>query len=690
MRIVYILFSLNIVVTAMNSCCQLSSRYHRIVSYSRNSMMMKLSTKVADASLFHDVVQKNVWNSPVGTLKGVGPVMIDTLDQLGISTIADVLFHFPTSIIDRRNRIRLSQALIGDLITVELKVTAIEQGFGGRPHLIECTDIEGSPLEVRYFCSPAMTLMKWGEIKREYKINTNIILNGKLTHNKYTSNHEVINPDILLSLDLPEEYINEKFGVEPVYGLTKGLTNAKFRSIVKLSLEKISKNNENNNMKNDDILIDSLCNDWMLSEYRNDKKWPTFLDALNQIHRPDCVDDVHENCIARTRLAFDDFVSQFLHQLEKENDITIANNKNFLILKKFKIDQTLNDNEIVNLNDNSTENLTENMTENLNIIENEMNLIERTKSFSVVGNGFYTKKLEEILPFSLTNCQKKALIDINSEIALESKMSRLLQGDVGSGKTLVAVLSILTVIENNQQGAILAPTELLAKQHYNVIHKYFNRISDVFSEVFESQNKTESANHNEEGDYSHNHIENNNKGNSNEKNFGKNAPRRRLRVELITKNVRGKVRENMLLDMKNGLIDVLIGTHAILNDDVLNSIPSLGLAIIDEEQRFGVNQRELLSSRTNTIYMTATPIPRSLFILLENENTISTLIEKPPMKRKVKTVILPYRSVDSIISRLQIHVPLGTKIFWVSPTLMANELEPTGNSVMERYNMTFV
>ena len=111
-----------------------------------------------------------------GTLKGVGPVMIDTLEQLGIATIADALFHFPTSIIDRRNRIRLSQASIGDLITVELKVTAIEQGFGGRPHLIVCMDMDGSPLEVRYFCSPTMTLMKWSEIKREYKVNSDIIL----------------------------------------------------------------------------------------------------------------------------------------------------------------------------------------------------------------------------------------------------------------------------------------------------------------------------------------------------------------------------------------------------------------------------------------------------------------------------------------------------------------------------------
>ena len=239
-------------------------------------MIMKLSTKAVDASLLRDVNQKNVWNSPVGTLKGVGPVMIDTLEQLGIATIADALFHFPTSIIDRRNRIRLSQASIGDLITVELKVTAIEQGFGGRPHLIVCMDMDGSPLEVRYFCSPTMTLMKWSEIKREYKVNSDIILSGKLTLNKYSSNHEVVNPEILLSLELPEEYINQKFGVEPVYGLTKGLTNSKFRTIIKSSLEKISKTAEN---------------DWMLEEYRMNKNWPTFLDSINQIHRPDCMDN---------------------------------------------------------------------------------------------------------------------------------------------------------------------------------------------------------------------------------------------------------------------------------------------------------------------------------------------------------------------------------------------------------------
>ena len=437
------------VVVAINSGRQLSSQYQRILSCGRSTMIMKFSTKAVDASLLRDVNQKYVWNSPVGTLKGVGPVMIDTLEQLGIATIADALFHFPTSIIDRRNRIRLSQASIGDLITVELKVTAIEQGFGGRPHLIVCMDMDGSPLEVRYFCSPTMTLMKWSEIKREYKVNSDIILSGKLTLNKYSSNHEVVNPEILLSLELPEEYINQKFGVEPVYGLTKGLTNSKFRTIIKSSLEKISKTAEN---------------DWMLEEYRMNKNWPTFLDSINQIHRPDCMDEVHENCVARTRLAFDDFVSQFLHQLQKEKEINIANSEKLQNLRNSKANENCLNDKIESLNE----------VEN----ENEIDLLRTVKSYSVTGNGFYSKILEEILPFSLTNCQKKAIIDINTEIALKNKMSRLLQGDVGSGKTLVAVLAILTVIENNQQSAILAPTELLAKQHYNVISKYFDSISD--------------------------------------------------------------------------------------------------------------------------------------------------------------------------------------------------------------------
>jgi ATP-dependent DNA helicase RecG len=291
-------------------------------------------------------------------------------------------------------------------------------------------------------------------------------------------------------------------------------------------------------------------------------------------------------------------------------------------------------------------------------------------AFSVAGSGLYSSVLLRNLPFNLTECQRNALREINEEIADDHKMNRLLQGDVGSGKTLVAILSILGVMESNRQGAIVAPTAILAAQHYKVISQYFDGISNSFPHLTET-------------DDSYRTIINGTINNNNNNNVD-HYPNRRLRVELLTSNVKGKAREKIFSDTKNGLVDLIVGTHALLNEDVLDCFPSLGLVVIDEEQRFGVEQREVISCRTNTVYMTATPIPRSLYILSQDGTKISTLMEKPPLKRKVQTIVRPSHTVDQIIERIKYHIQYGTKVFWVSPSLMASKKDPAGNSVMER------
>jgi ATP-dependent DNA helicase RecG len=601
-----------------------------MICRNRLLLSMKLSSKPKVA------FTKSVWLSPVTSLKGVGAKTEEILNQIDISTVADVLFHFPVGVIDRRKRTVLSAASPGEVITVELRVKRTGKGFNGIPHSVICEDVEGTQLEVKYFYVPQTVHYTWGILSDDFIVDSSVIVSGKLGRSKYTNNFEITNPDVVVSAQESAEVLDSKLGLELVYGLTKGLTTVKIRSLVESSLQTIGDDEVNEGQAT------NSNSDWMLSDERAKRNWPTTVDALRTIHHPVNEEDILPNSSARRRLAFDDFVSQFLHQMDKQAQ------QKLMYVEKYN------------------KNMEKKMAEN-GYQQNEF----KFDAFSVAGSGLYSSVLLRNLPFNLTECQRNAVREINEEIADDHKMNRLLQGDVGSGKTLVAILSILGVMESNRQGAIVAPTAILAAQHYKVISQYFDGISNSFPHLKETE------------DSYHTIINGTINDNSNHNNVD-HYPNRRLRVELLTSNVKGKAREKIFSDTKKGLVDLIVGTHALLNEDVLDCFPSLGLVVIDEEQRFGVEQREVISCRTNTIYMTATPIPRSLYILSQDETKISTLMEKPPLKRKVQTIVRPSHTVDQIIERVKYHIQYGTKVFWVSPSLMASKKDPTGNSVMER------
>ena len=597
----------------------------------RLSLSMKLSSKPKVA-----FTNKNAWLSPVSSLRGVGAKTEEILNQIDISTIADVLFHFPVGVIDRRTRTVLSAASPGEVITVDLRVKSATKGFNGTPHSVISEDLEGTLLEVKYFYTPQMAHYIWGTISEDFVVNSSVIVSGKLGRSKYTNNLEITNPDVVVSAKESKKVLESKLGLELVYGLTKGLTITKIRTLVASSLQTVVNDKENGG------LVKKGNSDWMISDEREKRNWPTTVDALRSIHHAKNEEDILPNSRARRRLAFDDFVSQFLHQMDKQAQ------QKLIYIEKYN----------------------KNMEKKMASKEYQHSDVQFDK-FSVAGSGLYSSVLLRNLPFNLTACQRNAVREINEEIAGDHKMNRLLQGDVGSGKTLVAILSILGVMESNRQGAIVAPTALLASQHYKVISQYFEGISNSFPHLTNTDDSYRTL------------INGTINDNSNFNNID-HYPNRRLRVELLTSNVKGKAREKIFSDTKKGLVDLIVGTHALLNDDVLDCFPSLGLVVIDEEQRFGVEQREVISCRANTIYMTATPIPRSLFILSQDETKISTLIEKPPLKRKVLTIVRPSHTVQQIIERIKYHIEYGTKVFWVSPSLMANKKDPTGDSVMER------
>ena len=221
------------------------------------------------------------------------------------------------------------------------------------------------------------------------------------------------------------------------------------------------------------------------------------------------------------------------------------------------------------------------------------NLINKSKfkgfNFSKVGkffNNFYKNNLD----FELTNAQKNVIRDIRKDFSTNAQMNRLLQGDVGSGKTIVALLSCLIAIDNNYQTTIIAPTEILAQQHYNNIG---NSLKDLG-----------------------------------------------LNVKILTGSTSKKERIDLFDDLKNGLVNILIGTHAVLEDKV--AFKNLGLAIIDEQHRFGVAQRSKLWKKNkippHILVMTATPIPRTLAMSVYGDLDISIIDELPPGRKPITTV----------------------------------------------------
>lgn len=262
-------------------------------------------------------------------------------------------------------------------------------------------------------------------------------------------------------------------------------------------------------------------------------------------------------------------------------------------------------------------------------LEHQYNKSRNTRSsigfvFSKVGdsfNDFYYNHL----PFTLTSAQQRVVKEIRNDMRSSHQMNRLLQGDVGSGKTLVALLCMLIAKDNGYQSAMLAPTELLAQQHYNSIT-----------------------------------------------NFLEDMP---VRVSLLTGATKQKERKWLLKDLSEGIIDILIGTHAILEDNVLFS--NLGLAVIDEQHRFGVEQRSKMW-RKNTIaphvlVMTATPIPRTLAMTVYGDLDTSVIDELPPNRRPVKTMHIYEKDTHDLFGFMRQQIAEGRQIYVVYPLIHENE-----------------
>ena len=295
----------------------------------------------------------------------------------------------------------------------------------------------------------------------------------------------------------------------------------------------------------------------------NKRHWPTWKQAVELLHCPKTPEDLLPCVPARERLAYDELLANqlMLHLVRRQN--------------KKQAGKVLP-------------------------IQNQLKLN---------------------LPFELTQAQKQCLKEIRDDLASCDRMVRLLQGDVGSGKTIVALLSALQAIENGAQVALLAPTDILAHQHFDKI-----------------------------------------------KSFCRELP---IEVGLLTAREKGKKRQEILERLRLGRLHLLIGTHALLQEDIV--FQNLGLAVIDEQHRFGVKQRLALAEKergVNLLVMTATPIPRTLALTTYGDMDVSVLGEKPAGRQPIETRVMPLGKIPELIHKIRSN---PTQVYWVCPLVEESE-----------------
>lgn len=230
------------------------------------------------------------------------------------------------------------------------------------------------------------------------------------------------------------------------------------------------------------------------------------------------------------------------------------------------------------------------------------------------------------LPFRPTGAQVRSLAEIDGDIAQSSPMLRLLQGDVGAGKTWVALMALLGAVESGMQGALLAPTEILARQHYETLRRMLSGVP--------------------------------------------------INLAVLTGRDKGKAREATLMGLADGSIDLLVGTHAIFQEAV--TYRHLGLVVIDEQHRFGVVQRMMLTAKArhnpHVLVMTATPIPRTLTLTYYGDMEVSRLDEMPPGRQPIKTLVMSTDKLAEVVEALGRHIGGGEQAYWVCPLVEESEV----------------
>lgn len=652
--------------------------------------------------------------SPITRIKGIGPSTAKDLARLlppmtaqtgeSVPLVRDLLFHLPAGMIDRRFTCPLREAKDGIVGTFIVRVDAHQpppkRTRGGRPpYRVLCSNETGDITLVFFHVHNDY-------VKKSLPEGEQRVISGKVEHFDYQL--QMTHPDIIA----PVSQLAEVQKPDPVYPLTVGLTSRRIGRIVHDALEKLPVQEE-----------------WIDKETLAKHHWPDFKTALIEAHHPQEEADLSPLSPARARLAYDELFANQIH---------------------------------------------------LALLRQNM---QRQKGEVIKGTGALTGALRKSLSYTLTGGQEAALKEISTDMALGHRMGRLLQGDVGSGKTIVALLAMLRAVEQGLQAALMVPTELIAQQHYDVISKllahlpsplegegvqfpspfrgegqgggaprakinkygshslipnarelranmpeaeqklwYYLRAHRFSGYSFRRQHpisanyiadfvcldkkliiELDGGQHSEQQEYDAKRTVHLEKEGYKVLRFWNNevfqntevvldtiwhalelTPSRPsatlppngggVNTSLLTGSVKGSAREEILQNIASGKTQIVIGTHALFQEKV--TFKNLAFIVVDEQHRFGVEQRMALSAKGNfphILHMTATPIPRSLSMTLYGDMDCSYLREKPAGRKPIVTRAIPAARYDAVLERLKAALDRGEKAYWICPLIDGEE-----------------
>ncbi|MHA4731248.1 ATP-dependent DNA helicase RecG [Ensifer adhaerens] len=498
--------------------------------------------------------------SPLDTLPGIGPKIGELYARLlGRETIedcrvVDLVFHAPHSLIDRRQQPGIAHAPQGIIVTITGRVDRHQPPPRGKPNLPYRVFLhdETGELALTYF------RVKGNWLEKSLPVDETVIVSGKVDW--FNGRPSMVHPDYAVRASEAENLPL----VEPVYGLTAGLSPRILRKSIEAAVARVPDMPE-----------------WMDDALLTRQGFSTAAESFRALHDPRDATDLDPQAPARRRLAYDEFLA---------GQLSLA-----LVRQRLR----------------------------------------KVAGVPVHATGVLSRPVIDALPFSLTASQSTAIADILKDMAGTERMLRLLQGDVGSGKTMVALMAMLAAVESGGQAVLMAPTEILARQHHATLARM--------------------------------------------------AASAGITIDVLTGRTKGKERDAILERIASGETRMVIGTHALFQDTV--SYKELTLAVVDEQHRFGVHQRLRLTAKgisPHMLVMTATPIPRTLVLAAFGDMDVSKLTEKPAGRKPIQTVTIPTERVGDIVDRLDAALREGKKAYWICPLVEESEAVDV-MSAEERY-----
>lgn len=470
----------------------------------------------------------------VSVLPGVGPKRVQTLTELGIVTVEDLLSYYPFRYEDIQEKNLLE---INDQEKVTLKGVIVSAPVVSR------FGYKKSRLQFRMMQDHAVFMVSFFNqpyLKEKIEVGEELAVYGK-----WDAKRKSMNGMKILGGKQTEEYA-------PIYHVTKSIRQSTLVDLIKVAFEKFG-----------DQVPEDLP-EYLLEKYRLMPR----KQAMRAMHFPKNPAESHQ---AKRRVVFEEF---FLFQMRMQG------------LKK-----------------------SERSEKNGIAIRYD---VERLKTFT------------QTLPFELTDAQKRVTNEICYDLRSQKHMQRLLQGDVGSGKTVVAAIALYAAMTAGFQGALMVPTEILAQQHLESLIQLFDSLE--------------------------------------------------MNVALLTGSTKTKERRAILAGLQNGEIDVIVGTHALIQDDV--QFNNLGLVITDEQHRFGVNQRRVLREKglhPDVLFMTATPIPRTLAITAYGEMDVSVIDQMPAGRIPIKTSWIKPKQLEHTLDWAKLELKAGHQLYVICPLIEESE-----------------